>query len=145
MTVFCSKKCNLAIKAVLFLSIQPKDVLFNAETIATELDIPKEFTSKILQTLTKYDIIGSKKGKEGGFYLAKDAESIRIIDIIAAIDGLDAFGQCVLGFQCNSSTAPCPLHETWGELRYNAYLMFSDQTLAQLKDKTISTIASIKK
>lgn len=143
MTVFFSKACELGIQAVLFLSIKKEKIIFNAEEISKELKVPKEFVSKVLQKLTYYGIVGSKKGKSGGFYLARSPNLIRIIDIIEAIDGLDVFKTCVLGFPGCSNENPCPVHDKWGKLRDEAYKMFSEETLEQLKEKTVQKILSL--
>ena len=81
MTVLFSKKCELGLQAVLFLSIKKKKLIFNATEVSNELKVPKEFVSKVLQILTDSGIVGSKKGKNGGFYLAKRPSDIRLIDI----------------------------------------------------------------
>lgn len=145
MTVFFSKKCEIGLQAVLFLSTYPKNTLFSAEQISNDMNVPREFVSKILQTLTKSGIVGSKKGKDGGFYLAQDSAVIRLIDIINAIDGLGVFKQCILGFPGCSVDEPCPMHEKWGKLRNEAYTMFSQETLADLREKTSNKINSLKK
>jgi Rrf2 family protein len=143
MTVFFSKACELGLQAVLFLSIKKEKLIFNAEEISKELKVPKEFVSKVLQILTNSGIVGSKKGKSGGFYLAKSPAQIKLIDIVEAIDGLDIFRSCVLGFPGCSHEKPCPVHDKWGRLRDDAYKMLSDETLEQLKEKTILKITSL--
>lgn len=143
MTVFFSKACELGIQAVLFLSIKKEKVVFNAEEISKELKVPKEFVSKVLQTLTHKGIVGSKKGKNGGFYLAKNPNNIYLIDIIEAIDGDKIFKSCVLGFPGCSNENPCPVHNKWGRLRDEAYKMFKKESLAQLKEKTVRKILSL--
>ena len=143
MTVFFSKKCELGIQSILFLSAHPKNTLFNSGEISEKLNAPKEFISKILQTLTISGIIGSKKGKDGGFFLQRDPSAVRIIDIIDAIDGLDSFKRCLLGFEGCSVDEPCPVHEKWGKLRNEAYSILSSETLADLRDKTINKLSSL--
>ncbi len=143
MTVIFSKACELGIQAVLFLSIKKEKIIFSADEISKELKVPKEFVSKILQKLTYLGIIGSKKGKKGGFYLAKNPNLIRLIDIVEAIDGLDIFKTCVIGFPGCSNDNPCPLHDRWGKIREDIYRMFSEETLAQLKEKTLQKILNL--
>lgn len=143
MTVFFSKACELGLQAVLYLSIKKEKVIFNAEEVSKELKVPKEFVSKVLQILTNSGIVGSKKGKSGGFYLAKSPSNIKLINIVEAIDGLDVFKSCVLGFPGCSSEKPCPVHDKWGHLRDEAFKMLSDETLEQLKEKTIQKITSL--
>ena len=143
MTVIFSKKCEYGLQAVLYLAAKQNEEVVPSEEIAKKLSIPKEFVSKILQSLTESGLVYSKKGKSGGFALAKDQKSIRLIDIVAAIDGLGIFNSCVLGFPNCSPQHPCPLHDKWGALRTNAYNMLTDQTLDQLRDKTLHKIAHL--
>jgi Rrf2 family protein len=142
MTVFFSKACELGLQAVLFLSTKEKKI-YNAEEVSKELKVPKEFVSKVLQILTGRGIVGSKKGKKGGFFLAKNPGLIKLIDIIEAIDGLDVLKTCVLGFPGCSLETPCPVHHQWGKLREEAFNMFSQETLENLREKTANKIASL--
>jgi Rrf2 family transcriptional regulator, iron-sulfur cluster assembly transcription factor len=144
MTVIFSKKCEYGLQAVLYLAAKNNgSEVVPVDEIAKKLGIPKEFVSKILQSLTESGIIYSKKGKSGGFALAKNPNKIRLIDIVGAIDGLDMFNSCVLGFPKCSPDHPCPLHSKWGDLRTKAYNMLNDETLDQLKDKTLSKVNSL--
>jgi len=143
MTVIFSKKCEYGLQAVLYLAAQISREVIPAEVIANKLSIPKEFVSKILQSLTENGIVISQKGKSGGFALAKDPKKIKLIDIVVAIDGLSMFNSCVLGFpNCNPDN-PCPLHDKWGELRTKAYAMLSDENLDQFREKTLRKISNL--
>ena len=143
MTVIFSKKCELALQAVLFLSIKKDQIIFNSKEVSEELKVPKEFVSKMLQILTDSGIIGSKKGKNGGFYLARRPSQIRLIEIVEAVDGLGVFQNCVLGFPDCGNDYPCPVHDQWGKIRDEAYSMLKKETLEQLKEKTIKKITSL--
>ena len=143
MTVIFSKKCEIGLQSVLFLSTLEENETVNAQVVSRKVKQPKEFVSKVLQILTKSGIVGSHKGKNGGFFLAKPANEIRLIEIVLAIDGNEIFNNCVLGFPGCSDDYPCPVHNTWGKLRDEAYKMLSSQTLAELKDATIEKITSL--
>lgn len=144
MRILFSKQTELGIKAVLFLSVQPKEQLFNAKTISKELKVPKEFVAKVLQKLTYSGIVISKKGKEGGFVLKKSPEEIKIIDIVNIIDGTEGFKSCVLGFENCSDEYPCPVHKEWSILRNKIIDMLSKSSIADFSDITFSKIASFK-
>jgi Rrf2 family transcriptional regulator, iron-sulfur cluster assembly transcription factor len=143
MTVIFSKKCEYGLQAVLHLSTLVKGTVVRADDISKKLSIPKEFVSKILQSLTESGIVASKKGKFGGFSLARDPQKIKLIDIVASIDGLEIFNDCVLGFPTCSPTNPCPLHEKWGLLRTQAYNMLSEDTIDTFREKTLKKVATI--
>lgn len=143
MTVIFSKKCEIGLQAVLFLSTQKLGELFNAQTISQKVKLPKEFVSKVLQLLTKSGIVGSRKGKNGGFFLAKPPKQIRLIEIVKAIDGDSVFQNCVLGFPGCSDNNPCPVHTTWGKIRDEAQRMLLEETLCDFRDKTIKKFDSL--
>ncbi|MDZ7624688.1 MAG: Rrf2 family transcriptional regulator [Ignavibacteriaceae bacterium] len=143
MTVIFSKKCEYGMQAVLYLAAREKGTLVSAEEISKVLKIPREFVSKILQSLRDSGLISSSKGKSGGFSLAKPASRIKLIDVVSAIDGLDMFDSCVLGFPECSPTHPCPVHNTWGSLRTQTYDMLTSETIDKLKEKTLHKISSL--
>ncbi len=143
MTVIFSKKCEYGLQAVLYLTANEDRAVISAEEIAKQLSIPKEFVSKILQSLTESGIILSRKGKNGGFSLAKSPSQIKLIDIVESIDGLEVFNKCVLGFPKCSHEKPCPVHDRWGKLRTEAYAMLTNETLLELKEKAITKITGL--
>ncbi|MBI2417444.1 MAG: Rrf2 family transcriptional regulator [Ignavibacteriales bacterium] len=145
MSIIFSKKCEYGLQAVLYLSSTTTQPVVSAEEIAKTLYIPKEFVSKILQELTTSGIVASKKGKNGGFTLNKALSEIRLIDIVAAIDGFDIFNKCVMGFPNCSSESPCPVHGRWSVLSKETYTMLSEETLEDFLAKTKHKIQSIQK
>ena len=144
MSIIFSKKCEYGIQAVLFLSSLPYGTAANAEEIAKELQIPKEFVSKILQELTPSGIIESKKGKNGGFLLKRLPSDLKLIDIVNAIDGDGIFSQCVLGFPNCSNETPCPVHATWSRINSETYAMLSKETIDSFLLLTKNKITSIR-
>jgi Rrf2 family transcriptional regulator, iron-sulfur cluster assembly transcription factor len=143
MTVMFSKKCEYGLQAVLYLAAHMDRDAIPAEEVASKLSIPKEFVSKILQSLTESGIINSRKGKSGGFSIAKDPKKIKLIDIVAAIDGLSMFNSCVMGFPNCDVNNPCPLHDKWGELRTKAYSMLTDENLDEFREKTLRKVSNL--
>ncbi len=60
-----------------------------ARLIAEAEGLPAFFLAKTLQTLARQGLLKSAKGPTGGFSLNRPAAKIRLLDVIAAIDGLD--------------------------------------------------------
>jgi len=143
-TVLFSKKCEIGLQAVLYLSTEKEGKLFNAFEVSEKVKQPKEFVSKVLQTLTSSGIVGSKKGKNGGFYLAKPTSNIKLIEIIKAIDGINVFENCVLGFPECGDAHPCPVHDSWGKIRDEAYNMLMKESLKEFKEKTFNKLTTLK-
>ncbi|MDZ7767511.1 MAG: Rrf2 family transcriptional regulator [Melioribacteraceae bacterium] len=96
--MFFHKNVTYGIKAVLYLSKLDDNTIRSSKDISQALHIPKEFTSKVLQSLTKSGIIYSRKGKGGGFRLAKDPMNIKIIDVIYELDKTADLNLCLFWF-----------------------------------------------
>ena len=84
-------------------NIRKSDKPIGAEQLANELNIPKSFLAKILQSLAKQGILESKKGAHGGFVLAQDIDEITINSIILAAEG-----KAPAVFDCVSYSDTCP-------------------------------------
>ncbi|MFI4912745.1 MAG: RrF2 family transcriptional regulator [Sedimentisphaeraceae bacterium JB056] len=58
-----------------------------ASTISEEYGIPLEYLLKILQLLVRSNVLRSKRGPRGGFYLTKSLEETTLLEIVEAVDG----------------------------------------------------------
>lgn len=106
-----SKACKYGIRAVLYLAVNSSEATkLGVKEIAEELDVPKSFLAKILQQLSRHNLISSSKGTGGGFYLSESDRKISLRDVIQCIDGEEMFSSCILGLPVCSSENPCPLH-----------------------------------
>ena len=98
-----TNKGKYGLKAMLHLAKLGGDEIEQVAQIAKANNIPKKFLDQILADLRRAGLVHSKKGKAGGYALAKPAAEIRIGEIIRAIDGP------IAPFLCASRTAyrPC--------------------------------------
>ena len=104
--------------------------------IARELRIPEHFLAKILQDLSRNKLLHSFKGRGGGFRLARGPESIRLLEVVEAIDGRE-FGQgCLLGLPVCSAEAPCPLHYQWSDIKATILHMLEQTSIQHVVDES---------
>jgi Rrf2 family protein len=82
-----SRSTGYALVAVGYIAQHYQDGAVLAQRVSKEYGIPLEYLLKILQQLTKVNVLRSKRGPRGGFSLAKPKEEITILEIIEAIDG----------------------------------------------------------
>ncbi len=132
MSLIFSKSCEYALQASLFLAQQPQNEHLLLREISESLDIPHHFLSKVLQTLTRADIIASSKGANGGFALARPAKDIHLIEIVRAVDGEKFLEECVIGFPGCGDKNPCPVHYQWKRAKEIIFAMLHKKTLAEL-------------
>ena len=58
-----------------------------SQAIARKYNINRDYLLRIMQELTRAQILRSKKGPNGGLSLAKPASKITLLDIIEAVQG----------------------------------------------------------
>jgi len=81
-----------------------------ARDLALESKLPLSTVSKLLKELLQSGLLLSHRGTKGGYMLAKNPDSISVVDVIAAIEGPVALTECstdVSGL-CNLELS-CPI------------------------------------
>ncbi len=82
-----SARADYAVRAALQLAASQDDGPVKAEAIADAQDIPHKFLEGILNDMRRGGLVLSQRGGNGGYRLAKPAESISIADVIRVVDG----------------------------------------------------------
>jgi Rrf2 family iron-sulfur cluster assembly transcriptional regulator len=129
-----SKACEYAIRATIYIAVQSSQNLrVGLKNISKEIDSPEPFTAKILQQLSKNNIIESIKGPHGGFQIDKnDMSKIKLSQIVLAIDGDSIYKGCGLGFKECSEKQPCPVHDKFKIIRDELKDMLENTTVLEL-------------
>lgn len=127
-----SKSCIYALRSSVYLAKQDADYYVTIKELSDELDISFHFLTKVLQQLTKQEILKSYQGPNGGVKLAIDANDITFWDIVHLVDGNHVLSECALGQPGCGELAPCPLHKHWAELRASLQEMMESLSIAEL-------------
>ena len=88
-----SNRAKYGLKALIYLAQNP-DVSVQSAEIAAAKNIPKKFLDAILLDIKNSGVLYSKKGKGGGFQLAKPARRILVGQVIRTLDGSLAPIEC---------------------------------------------------
>jgi Rrf2 family protein len=89
----------------------------SAKHLHEALEIPWPYLRQLLTNLSKSGFIKSIQGRSGGFQLRKPADQIYLAKIIDAVEGLDTFNTCIMGFKTCPFEYQCVMHEVWTEAR----------------------------
>lgn len=129
-----SKACEYAIRATIYIAVQSSQNLrVGLKDISKEIDSPEPFTAKILQQLSKNNIVESIKGPHGGFQIdKKEMSKIKLSQIVLAIDGDSIYRGCGLGFKECSEKQPCPVHDKFKIVRDELKNMVENTTILEL-------------
>lgn len=125
-----SNSSKYAIKAVLFLAVHSNDKeKIMVKDIYESINAPQAYTAKLLQELSKNNIVSSSRGPKGGFYLSEADRDKSLMDIISIIDGEKRLNSCVLSLEKCDLDKPCPLHKLVYPIKTNLINALQDKTI----------------
>ncbi|AUS05715.1 RrF2 family transcriptional regulator [Pseudotamlana carrageenivorans] len=132
-----SKKTKYGLKALTFIARSEGDVPLQVAEIAKNEHIPQKFLESILLTLRKSGILGSKKGKHGGYYLRQPSEEVLMTDVMRVLEGPIAMVPCVsLNYyeKCDDCVdeETCSVNKLMLQVRDSTLNVFRNTTLADL-------------
>ena len=90
-----SQKVRYGLRALVELARAGPEQQLTAAELAARAGAPRKFLEAILLELSRRGLILSRRGKFGGYILAKPAETISFADVIRVIDGPLALAPCV--------------------------------------------------
>ncbi len=132
-----SRKTKYGIKALTYLARLENKVPTSIATIADAENIPHKFLEAILLELRKNSILGSRKGKGGGYYLMQDPKKIRMSTVHRILEGpigmlpcvsLNCYEKCE---DCEDEDA-CAVNKLMIKVRDNTLEVLENQTLEDL-------------
>ncbi|GAO43873.1 RrF2 family transcriptional regulator [Flavihumibacter petaseus] len=136
-----SAKAQYAIHALTYLGEQYQAGFIPINQIAEKRKIPAKFLEAILLELRKAGILGSKAGKNGGYYLLKHPRQIPMVQVLRLMDGPIALLPCVSKMfyepcrLCPYSEGQCNIRQIFFEVRDATLQVIEGKSLHDLMQK----------
>ncbi len=92
-----SNKGRYAVRALFDIAFYNDGRPTQVKDIAERQGIPPRFLEQIFQDLKRAGIVGSKRGPQGGYSLARRPADIRLGDVIRALEGPIVLGERAAG------------------------------------------------
>jgi Rrf2 family protein len=127
-----ARSCHYAVRGLVYLgerARQGEPVLLR--DIASAIDAPEAFLSKIFQSLRAAGIVRSHRGTSRGYALARDPAQISLYDVIAATEGPAKLHAS----QIVAEEAGGPFGKVWGEVE--------ELVASRLRSTTIHDLISL--
>lgn len=139
-------KGDYALKAILDLAVHHGSVE-RIEEIARREDIPIKFLEQILLTLKKGGFVKSKRGRDGGYYLARQPKDITMGEVIRYMEGPIEPITCILkkgGTHCDFA-AQCIFRDVFLDVSKCISAKIDSLTFADLKERHLKKLAKERK
>lgn len=107
----------------------------DSRTISGQTNVPPRFTVKILRKLSVGGLVGSCKGPRGGYFLARPAQKITLLDVVELIEGACVISRCEQGgYLCQQSS--CRFYNVYSEISRELREKLADYTFDQFAAST---------
>jgi Rrf2 family protein len=130
---------DYALKAVLDLALFYDKGLVTIHEMAKRIDAPVKFLEQILLDLKKGNFVESRRGKVGGFLLARPPREITMGQVVRFVDGPIEPIACVKhGYTQCHDTARCIFRNIWQDVAEATSAIVDHVTFAQLVEEVHS-------
>ena len=127
-----SAKADYAVRAMIELTGAAEEAPVKGELVAQSQEIPVRFLENILAELRHAGLVHSRRGTDGGYWLAKPADEIALADIIRAVDGPLATVRGEPADELEYGSDLDALQQVWIALRANIREILETVTLAEV-------------
>lgn len=131
-----SQKTEYALRAMVELALRQGQAPVPAREISAAQGVPLRFLEQQLATLHKAGLVESFRGAGGGCRLARDPSTIRVAEVVDAMEGTFYPMYCLdtEDHTCFQD-GRCGLQELWGDVHLAVRQVFERTTIAYLADR----------
>ena len=134
-----SAKVDYAVRAAAELAAGGEGPI-KGEHLSKSQGIPLKFLENILGELKHAGLVRSQRGTEGGYWLAKPADEIKIADVIRAVEGPLASVRGEAPETVKYEGAAEPLGKLWVAVRANLRAVLEETTVADIANGTLPAV-----
>jgi Rrf2 family protein len=118
-----------ALRAVIHLAEHEGEGPIRVDDVAAALDVPRNYLSKVMNTLVKEGVLRSSRGPTGGFELAAPATELTLARVLEPFERVNGRRRCLLGRGECDDADPCAVHELWSGVATDVAAFFRDTAL----------------
>lgn len=131
-----SRSAAYALRAVLLLAEfhEYGEAHVPAARIASRLEVPGNYLSKVLHQLAGAGVLASQRGPGGGFSLSTRPEDLTVQRVVGPFEPLDDRALCVLRRGRCDHESPCEAHAHWSAVAEATQGFFERTTVSALRE-----------
>ncbi|HWT66084.1 MAG TPA: Rrf2 family transcriptional regulator [Terracidiphilus sp.] len=137
-----TRAADYGVRVMVYLAGRPEGERTMLPVLAEATDTPMSFLSKVLQALTRAQLISSWRGKAGGFAILPEGRSASMLDVIEAIDGPIFLNICLISGQDCRRMPECPAHPVWARAQRAMFDVLNNATIASMACEVANATAA---
>jgi Rrf2 family protein len=131
-------KVDYALRALVELAAA-EGATVKGDRIAEAQSIPLKFLENILAELRRAGIVGSQRGADGGYRIARDPDAVTVADVIRAVEGPLADVHGTPPEELDPPGAAAPVREMWVATRAAMRSVLEVVTIGQIARNQLPT------
>ena len=133
-----TKTTEIAIQCLVLLARLPKGSLITPQPISIALGSSSSYTSKILRSLAKANLLESHRGASGGFSLARDPQEISLLQVVEACEGAIVGNYCRQFPNPDQISKTCGFHQAMHEFEEGVKALLDKWTIEEISTRPLS-------
>jgi Rrf2 family iron-sulfur cluster assembly transcriptional regulator len=130
-----TRGADYGIRSILYLARQSGEQAVLLREISQAEGVPQSFLAKIFHTLAKAGLVKSRRGTNGGFFLARPAQKITLKELVEALEGTIALNICLIRKEECDRSDVCPVYTIWREAQDRMVEVLERTTVAELVER----------
>ena len=126
-----TRKLEYALIALRYIQGQSEGNVVSAKEISGAYRIPLQLLAKILQELTKHDILEAIQGAHGGYRLKKSLDEMNMTALIQILEGPIGIMDCSIDTKCVQLDI-CNIRKPINRVNDAIISMFDNLTLSEI-------------
>ena len=110
-----TRAADYAVRVMVHLAGLKPGVRASRAELAEAAGCPEQFLAKVMQTLTRAQLVTSHRGNTGGFELPEAHRRASLLDVVEAVEGPIHLNLCVDSAYGCERKSWCPAHRVWVE------------------------------
>jgi len=127
--MYLSTRTRYSVRALLYLARKGKNTPVSVSEIAREESIPRVYLERLLNRLKKEGLVGSFRGRKGGYYLLHAPQEITLEKILRATGEDFPFVDCLNDRRGCPRKSYCPAFNLWKTLQERFHKWLKELTL----------------
>jgi Rrf2 family transcriptional regulator, iron-sulfur cluster assembly transcription factor len=112
-----TRRGDYAVRVMLALAREPGDGWLSVPTVSAAMAIPERFLPRVMVDLVHAGLVVGRRGRTGGYRLARSSAAISLLDIITAAEPEPELRTCILrGGPCGLD-GRCAVHDAFSGAR----------------------------
>lgn len=110
-----TRAADYAVRVMIYMAGSAAEGRVSLPALADATEAPESFLSKVLQALTRADLISSRRGQSGGFAISERGREASMRDVVEAVDGPICLNACLVYGRSCERKGRCPAHPVWAQ------------------------------